>query len=221
MWCRQYGAGTALLSPCAGVSHPQSTGLPHCSSTDISEVEAAARSSLLDLCLSPGICMGDPAGCPDASHSSRVLHGAPAAPQAAGGSFPSPRSPSRWLCWAAGPTPAEMLGSASSPTTPLLLLWGLAAAEQGGQCPSLLFLKSRGAQTHCYTMAPEAMAMGTSEQAGREGPQCELHPCGSSLVLAWCVQLWEVHQARHRLVPEVILVTIAAAVIQCNCDTNC
>lgn len=119
--------------------------------------------------LSPGICTGAPAGCPNASHGSRVLHGAPAVPRAAGGPFPAPRGRGRQPGRAAGPSPAGLLGSASSPTTPLRLLRGLAAAAQGGRYPSSLFLKSRGPRARRCPAAPEATAMGAWERAGREG----------------------------------------------------
>lgn len=65
-------------------------------------------------------------------------------------------------CWDLLPLPP--------PRAPLLVLWGLAAAEQGGQHPPLLFLHSRGPRTHRYPMAPEAMVRDALEQAGCEGP---------------------------------------------------
>lgn len=146
-------------------------GWPHCSPAGISEVGAAAHSSLLDpwfrlsshLDGSPrGLSKHLPQQQSPAWGSSCALSGGGGAlsqpPAAPADGLAGLLAPLQQGCWDLLPLPP--------PRAPLPVLWGLAAAEQGGQHPPLLFRHSRGPWTRCYPMAPEAMVRDALEQAG-------------------------------------------------------
>ena len=167
--------------------------------------------------LSPGICTGAPVGCPNASHSSRVLRGAPAAPRAAGGPFPAPRGPGRRPCRAAGPTPARTAGIRFLSHRPAPAPPGPGSSRAGWATSPLALPKEQGAVD---LLLPYSTRGHSDGRLGGASGASYIPGAGAWQLLAR-VQLWEVRQAGPLLVPVVILGTVTAAAIQCNCDTNC
>ena len=157
-----------------GAAHPPAhRAAPLQPTWDLRGGSSSAQPSAVPLVcaqLSPGICMGGPVGCPNTSHSSRVLHGAPAVPGAVGEPFPSPLWPQQMAlpgCW---PCSSKASGSRFLSHCSVPAPSGPASSTAGWATSPLALPKEQAPWTRCYPMAPEAMVMGTLEQASQEGP---------------------------------------------------